>query len=146
MDDLARLGLYDLQADGAAHSLVRRVEDACRELSLVAFAKEARHVRLHHDGFGGHGLGIDHSVVHRLIVSQPDELPRRDTLGKGERDIHVPVFIRREGGVEERRLSEVLTKLDLRLDGGRSGLVGCFLSIHHSADNYFFIQFQHSLV
>ena len=95
--------------------MVTGVEDAGSDGSLVAFTDEARHIRLYHHVLLGHGLAIEHTVAHILRVGQPHEAPGSETLRQRELQGYRTLCIRRQLGIEEGGLVEVLAHLHLHL-------------------------------
>ena len=94
--------------------MVGGVDDTRAQGGHITFTDEARHVGLYHHILLGNGLRLGNGIIHLRIVSQSDEAPGSDTLGKREAKRDVSLRIRLHSRIEEGRLVEVLTDLGRR--------------------------------
>ena len=107
------LGVDERQSGLAADGMVGGVEDAGRQLCLVAHADKAWHVGLNHDVLLGHGLGTDVAVQHVGGVGNAHESPRGQTFGQREAEHHLSVLVGLQGGIAEGGLLQVFAHLHL---------------------------------
>ena len=140
---LLRFGVQQAQHGRAADAVVSNVEDACRELCLVALAQESRHVGLHHDLLLCHGFAFYVAVLHVLRGGYAHESPCGEALGQGELNGNAPVGVGCQCGVEEGRFVQVLAHLHGLSVGCRLVVVvvvsvGSFFSSHFLHHGMFF--------
>ena len=74
------LGVDEFQDSLATEILLASVEDTGGNGALVIGTQEARHVGLDHHIFLGHGLALNHTIVHIPRMSQAHKTPGSETL------------------------------------------------------------------
>ena len=111
VDHLFGFGVEEFDESRALYGLLTRVEDAGRELALVALSHEARHIGLNHHVLLRDDLTFEGSVAHILIGSECHKAPSSNTFGQRELHRNIAILVGDELWIEEGGLVQVLAHL-----------------------------------
>ena len=104
-------GVLKYEISRTRKDICSNVTHRSRNNCLIALAKIARHVGLHHEILGHNGCCVEQAYIHILCMRQKLEIPFCHAFRNCKGNGYVPVVISSERRHEERRLGKILAHL-----------------------------------